>query len=57
MLIMDRAYEKTKNFGSATIILGCLNRDEISFANLGDSGFRIFRFKDDEPTTESYSNE
>lgn len=47
--IMDGAYYNTKPIGSATALVGILNNRTLNITNIGDSGFLIVRFKNDEP--------
>lgn len=48
--ILAEAHNKTSPIGSATALVGILNYRTLNFANIGDSGFLIIRFKsDDEP--------
>ena len=46
---MERAFKKVSAVGSATAMVAILNKNELSIANIGDSGFYVIRFKNGEP--------
>ncbi len=47
--ILQKAFLKVNAVGSATALIAILNKDELSIANIGDSGFLVIRFKNGEP--------
>jgi serine/threonine protein phosphatase PrpC len=47
--ILQQAYNKVSAVGSATALVAILNKNELSLANIGDSGFLVIRFKNGEP--------
>ena len=47
--ILQKAFLKVNAVGSATALIAILNKDELSIANVGDSGFLVIRFKNGEP--------
>lgn len=47
--ILQQAYNRTFAVGSATALVAILNKNELSIANIGDSGFLVIRFKHGEP--------
>jgi serine/threonine protein phosphatase PrpC len=55
--ILDKAFSRVKNVGSATAMMGILNKNKISFCNLGDSGFAFIRIRNGEAFTFARSNE
>lgn len=48
VLVLDKAFERTKAPGSATAVVVLLDGGIMHAANLGDSGFMLFRLKRDE---------
>lgn len=49
LYILEKAFKKVNAVGSATALVAMLNKNELSVANIGDSGFLIVRFKKGEP--------
>lgn len=49
LYIMNKAFKKVNAVGSATAMIGLLNKNELSVCNIGDSGFLVVRFKNGEP--------
>lgn len=47
--ILEKAFRKVIAVGSATAMIAVLNKNELSIANIGDSGFLVIRFKNGEP--------
>mmetsp|Transcript_3218 Transcript_3218/g.4904 ORF Transcript_3218/g.4904 Transcript_3218/m.4904 type:complete len:222 (+) Transcript_3218:617-1282(+) len=47
--VLQKAYTKISAVGSATALIAILNKNELSVANIGDSGFLVIRFKNGEP--------
>ena len=47
--ILQQAFNKVNAVGSATALVAILNKNELSIANIGDSGFLVIRFKNGEP--------
>ena len=47
--ILQQAYNRVNAVGSATALVAILNQNELSIANIGDSGFLVIRFKNGEP--------
>ena len=47
--VLEKAFAKVKAVGSATAMIAILNKQELSIANIGDSGFLVIRFKNGEP--------
>ena len=47
--VLEKAYKKVMAVGSATAMVAVLNKNELSIANIGDSGFYVIRFKNGEP--------
>ena len=47
--ILGKAFTRVSAVGSATAMIGILNNNELSVANIGDSGFILIRFKNGEP--------
>ena len=47
--ILQKAFNKVNAVGSATALVAILNKNELSIANIGDSGFLVIRFKNGEP--------
>jgi hypothetical protein len=47
--ILKKAFLKVNAVGSATALIAILNKDTLSIANIGDSGFLIIRFRNGEP--------
>lgn len=48
--ILEKAFKRVNAVGSATAMIGVLNSpNELSIANIGDSGFLVIRFKNGEP--------
>lgn len=45
VVILDKAFDLTKAPGSATAVVVILNDGHLNGANLGDSGFMVFRLK------------
>jgi serine/threonine protein phosphatase PrpC len=43
--------------GSATALIGILNKNELHCANVGDSGFMVIRFKNGDPLVPFKSKE
>lgn len=43
LYILERAFSKVTAIGSATAMIGILNRNKMSLCNLGDSGFQVYR--------------
>jgi len=46
--ILERAFKKVMAVGSATAMIAILNKNELSVANMGDSGFIVIRYKNGE---------
>jgi len=47
--VLEKAFAKVRAVGSATAMIAILNKQELSIANIGDSGFLVIRFKNGEP--------
>lgn len=47
--VLEKAFNKVNAVGSATAMVAILNKNELSIANIGDSGFMVIRFKAGEP--------
>ena len=41
--ILQKAYNRTKEIGSTTAMIGIQNGNKLHLCNLGDSGFQIYR--------------
>ena len=48
MVVLDKAFERTQAPGSATAVVLLLDEGYLHAANLGDSGFILFRLKRDQ---------
>ena len=55
--ILNRAFVKVNAVGSSTALVAIRNRRSISIANLGDSGFILIRFRNNEAYAASRSKE
>ena len=55
--ILQQAFSKVTDVGSATALVAIRNQKEISIANLGDSGFLLIRFRNGEAYTAARSKE
>lgn len=51
IFILQQAFSKVNAVGSSTALVAARNKKTISIANLGDSGFVIIRFKNEEAFT------
>ena len=47
--VLQKAFSKIKAVGSATAMIGILNKQTLNITNIGDSGFWVIRFKNGEP--------
>ena len=47
--VLEKAFRKVNAVGSATAMIAIQNQNELSIANIGDSGFLVIRFKGGEP--------
>ena len=55
--ILQQAFNRVFAVGSATALVAILNKNELSIANIGDSGFLLIRFKQGEPYAPEKSKE
>lgn len=55
--ILAQSYHKVENVGSSTAMIAIRNQKEINIANLGDSGFVLIRFRNNEAYTAVRSKE
>ena len=55
--ILNRAFVKVNAVGSSTALVAIRNRRSISIANLGDSGFILIRFRNNEAYAAARSKE
>ena len=57
VFILEKAFSKVTAVGSSTVMVAIRNQKEINIANLGDSGFVIIRFRNNEAYTYARSKE
>lgn len=45
IFVLEQGFSKVKSVGSSTALIGIKNKQELTLANLGDSGFQCYRKK------------